>query len=219
MSPLRAFILHLTTGLLGAGALCLPLRADPAATPLPPEPSAPAAAPAPATDEDPALAKQLKSEIERVQRMAAELKTIESAPLPSDHSVAATPAESKAPPTLEDLPTEPAPGAEESFANALYNLGKYAQARAIYEKLIESKPSPDRRAWARLQVGNCARKTGDMLGAVAAYEQLFNESPASPWAKEAEWWAGQMRWWLIWNETMRSENAGAKAAPAAAKTP
>ena len=83
---------------------------------------------------------------------------------------------------------------------------KYDQAKAIYIEIAESKPTPDRLAWAHMQIGNCARKTGDFLGALAAYRELMNKVPDSSWAEEAAWWTSEIKWWSLWNETMRNES-------------
>jgi TolA-binding protein len=82
-------------------------------------------------------------------------------------------------------------------------MGKYDLARAAYQRIVESKSKPDIIAWARLQVANCARRSGDLAAAGAAYEALMNASPTSPWAGEAAWWAGEIKWWILWGQSTK----------------
>jgi len=60
-------------------------------------------------------------------------------------------------------------------------------------------------AWAMLQIGNCERKTGNLLGAGEAYKKLMNKAPEHPWAREAEWWATQVAWWAQWDTVRRQQ--------------
>jgi tetratricopeptide (TPR) repeat protein len=164
-------------------------------------------APAPAPVERPVLSDPLEQELEResskLEKMEAELRAVESLPLPSAEvpAVKAPPAVVKPPPSPNEIPKGPVKGLEEEYANTLYALGKYDLARAAYERLIESEPQADVLVWARLQVANCDRHLGDLQAAGAAYEALMNAAPASPWAGEAAWWAGEVKWWILWGQS------------------
>ena len=103
------------------------------------------------------------------------------------------------------------------LADALYALGKYEDARALYAKVLAAKPKGEKVVWALMQSGNCARHLHDYVGAVASYEQILNGHSTSPWCKDAEWWAAQIKWRLLWNETMKQQGVVATAAPAPAQ--
>jgi TolA-binding protein len=221
------------THLATATALCLvaawPIYADdtakakPAATPASPPaqtaasaqvatavavaPTPVEAAPAPPRAEQPApsdpVEKELVDETSKLQKMEAELKALESTPIPSAEAPAVKAPVVKPAPNPGEIPKEPAKGLEEEYANALYAMGKYDLARVAYQRVVESKPQADILAWARLQVANCARHTGDLQSAGAAYEALMNTSPTSPWASEATWWAGEIKWWSLWQQSAK----------------
>ena len=151
-----------------------------------PPPAAPAEGPKPA---QPGLGGELEEELARLHKLEAELKAVESAPLPGggqEGSLPATkPQEEKPAPSAAEVPKEPVKGLEEEFANALYALGKYDAAGAVYRKLLESKPKADVQEWARFQIANCARRAGDLPAAATAYEELLTTSPTCTWAPEA----------------------------------
>lgn len=166
----------------------------------------------------PAPEDQLAAEIDRVRELTAKLKAIESAPLPTAPELAAAaaaavPASAPKPPE-EIIPTTPVTGAGEEMADALYALGKYKDALALYAKLVESKPKEETAVWALMQSGHCARHLRDYVSAVALFEQIMNEYTTSPWVRDAEWWAAQIKWRLLWDETMRQQGTVATAAPA-----
>ena len=165
------------------------------------------AAPVPVRAEQPAagdpVEKELEQETAKLQKMEAELKAVESLPLPSAAAPAVKAPVVKPAPDPNAIPKEPVKGLEEEYANALYAMGKYDLARAAYQRIIESKPKADILAWARLQVGNCARRSDDLQAAGAAYEALMNASPTSPWADEATWWAGEIKWWILWGQSTK----------------
>ncbi len=179
----------------------------PAAAPAAEAPKPPQVAPAPVRLEPPTpgdpLEKELKEETAKLQKMEAELKAVESLPLPSAAApVVKAPAVNPAA-DPKDIPKEPVNGLEEDYANALYAVGKYDLARAVYQKIIESKPKADVLAWARFQVGNCARHSDDFPAAGAAYEALMTASPTSPWADEAAWWSGEVKWRILWDQSTK----------------
>jgi len=165
----------------------------------------------------PLLQKQLDEETERLKMLQEKLRAVAAEPLPAP---AREPEKEAKRPSRQEriaaIPAEPCPGAEEDFANALYNLGEYDRARTVYERILKSNPSPDTAAWARLLIGHCARKTGDYMAAVAAYEEAMNASGESPLTAEAAWWCGQLKWFLLLNESMHGQTASPPTAARAA---
>jgi tetratricopeptide (TPR) repeat protein len=147
--------------------------------------------------------KELERENARLQKMEAELKALESLPLPSAPVPIAKVPVVKAPPDPNAIPKEPVRGLEEEYANSLYAVGKYDLARAAYQRIVDSKPKEDIMVWSRLQVANCARHSGDLQAAGAAYEALMTAAPASPWVGEAAWWAGEVKWLMLWDQSTK----------------
>ena len=213
---------HWTASIPAAAAIAFAcgLSARAASEPAPAQPAheAPVAATAAAPEMKPTVLidLQLQEEIGRLKQMEQELQAIESAPLPAAEPVAPPPKAEKPAPKPDDLPKAPAKGLEEEYANTLYALGECERARAVYRRIVDAKPKTETRAWAKLQIGNCARRTNDLPGAVAAYEDLMNDAPDNPWAKDAAWWASEIKWWMLWNETMKKES-GPTLTQAAAK--
>jgi tetratricopeptide (TPR) repeat protein len=146
---------------------------------------------------------QLEEELARLQKLQVELQAIESLPLPHGSSPAPKAAEEKPDPSPAELPKAPVKGLEEEFANALYALGKYDAAAAVYRQLLESKPKADVQAWARFQVANCAKRTSDLPAAAAAYEDVLTLSAGCPWAPDATWWANEIKWRMRWDQTTK----------------
>jgi tetratricopeptide (TPR) repeat protein len=165
------------------------------------------AAPAPERVERPIPSDPLEQALEReaakLTKMEAELKAVESLPLPSAAAPVVKAPVVKPAPDPNEIPKEPLKGLEEEYANTLYALGKYDLARVAYQRLIESKPRADILAWARLQAANCDRRRGNLQAAGAAYEALMNAAPTSPWATEAAWWAGEVKWWILWSQSTK----------------
>ncbi len=149
------------------------------------------------------LEKEFERESSKLQKMEAELKAVESLPLPSAPAPVVKVSEVKAAPDPNEIPKEPVRGLEEEYANSLYAVGKYDLARAAYQQIIDSKPKEDIMIWARLQVANCARHSGDLQAAGAAYEALMTSAPTSPWAGEAAWWAGEVKWLMLWDQSTK----------------
>jgi len=145
----------------------------------------------------------------KLKRMREELAAIESAPPPPRRAAPTGPDADRPGKTplpkraVKDIPARPIASAEEPFANALYALGKYQRAQAIYRRIAAGANVEEKRAWARFQIGNCARKTNDMVAALAAYDELLAKSPNTLWAQEAAWWSGQVKWRLLWRETTK----------------
>jgi len=229
MSPLKSLRRFTQTGTAAIVCLltALPLCADDAGkgspTAIPPPKTAesapiamatPQAAPkpieaAPATEpaKQPVLTDPLEQDFERetskLEKMKAELKAVESLPLPSAAAPVVKAPVVKPAPNPNEIPKEPVKGLEEEYANSLYALGKYDLARAAYQRLIESNRQADVLTWARFQVANCHRRLGDLPAASAAYEALLNAAPASPWVTEAAWWAGETKWWILWGQSTK----------------
>jgi tetratricopeptide (TPR) repeat protein len=152
--------------------------------------------------------RQLDKELARLVAMKMELEALERAPLPAVAPVLQEQDAKSEGVNIEGLPESPLPGAEGAYADTLYALGRFEKARKVYQKLAESEAPPSNNfAWAYFQLGNCARKTGDYVSAISAYENVMNAAPDAAWGHEAEWWAGHLKWLLVWNETMKNEGA------------
>lgn len=153
------------------------------------------------------LNQQLEKELDRLAAMKMELEALEQAPLPAAPVSQVKDANGEVI-DVDALPETPLPGAEGAYADTLYALGSFEKARKVYQKLAESeKPPSNSYAWVNFQLGNCARKTGDYVSAISAYESVMNAAPDAAWRQEAEWWAGHLKWLLVWNETMKNEGA------------
>jgi tetratricopeptide (TPR) repeat protein len=175
-----------------------------------------------------AMEEELSAEKKHLNRLLKELEAIESAPRPSDEQ---NPADAKNPtgtntprespllkPRKQPLPDKAIAGAEEELANTLYELGEFKKALVIYGEIVDSEPDEGRLAWAMLQVGNCARKTGDHMSASKAYDALSAKFPANPWAAEATWWSQQVNWWLRWQAAQRNKVKQVGSVATAGKT-
>jgi len=152
-----------------------------------------------------ALHEVVEAEMERLERMQEELKTIESAPLPTPAPAAEETPEPPAPKpvlkhTAADVPPKPVPGAEEQYANMLFALGEYERATPVYRRIADNSQNPEKVGWAFLQLGNCARRSGDHVAALAAYANVLSKAQDTTWAAEASWWTAQVKWRLLWNE-------------------
>lgn len=184
----------------------------PLTVPAGPQPLAPAAtasktppAPAaqPSADEEQVLSRKIAEEAARVRKLTEQLRLIEAAPVePPTPPIAP---QARPPARPEDIPATPVPQAREEYADALYTLGKYQAARAVYLEIAESKPTRTVLIWARLQTGHCSRRLKDYPAAVTAYESVMNEFSENAWAKEAAWWSAEVKWWMLWNETVRRD--------------
>ena len=192
----------------------LPATPQPFATPAPasaaqsPRPSQPAA------DDDQALTRKLAEEAARVRKLTEQLRLIESAPV--DPPTPPIAPQARPPARIEDIPATPVPQAREEYADALYTLGKYQAARAVYAEIAESKPHRSVLIWARLQTGHCSRRLKDYPAAVTAYESVMNDFSDNAWAKEAAWWSAEVKWWMLWNESVRRTAQPSTPTPPAA---
>lgn len=78
----------------------------------------------------------------------------------------------------------------------LFRLGRYAEARSVYEALAKQpNAAEDDRAWALLQAGHCCRRLGDFDSAIAHFQQIVNDYPDSPWSKGHVAWALRATHW------------------------
>jgi len=71
------------------------------------------------------------------------------------------------------------------LGDALYAAGHYETASTFYRVALSRQLTPESRAWARLQVGNCLR-AADPAAAAAVYTQAIAEQPDSLWCEVAE---------------------------------
>jgi tetratricopeptide (TPR) repeat protein len=101
-----------------------------------------------------------------------------------------------------------------SAADVLYRLGRYAQARAVYEAALGPKTlSEDDRIWAGLQAGNCCRRLGDYDAAIEHFQAVMADYPDHPWCTGHVAWALRTaQWEKRWAHLER------KAAPPAPAT-
>jgi len=167
-----------------------------------------ATAQAPATQED--LEAKVHDESAQLERLKEQLDALESIgaprPAPAVSAVESpNPKQKPQPAKRADIPSAPLSGAEEEFADTLFVLGEYGRARAIYQQIIDNKPSEKTAAWIHVQIGNCARREGDFATALDAYDMVMTETPESFWAEEAAWWTDQIKWRLLWKQILNPE--------------
>jgi tetratricopeptide (TPR) repeat protein len=191
---------------------------------------APAAAPADQGKADAATVRralegQLAQERARLERLQAELQQAEAGGRPSPAMGARSPAmgappaakqeskpaATKAPPAAKGK-GEAAPQARPCLAAAdlLYKLGRYAEARSIYEAAVKQKDIAARdRVWALLQAGNSCRRLGDFDAALAHFQTIPSEHPDAPWFKDhVEWALRTVQWEKRWHR--QAPEAGEK---------
>ena len=86
-------------------------------------------------------------------------------------------------------------------ADVLYRLGRYGQAREVYDALLARKgDGKDDRVWAGLQAGNCCRRLGDSDAAIAYYQAVQADYPDHPWTRGHVAWALKTaQWEKRWN--------------------
>ena len=186
--------------------------------------AAAAAAPGAETEDVPAahpsdIERQIQAELERLGSLQEKLIAVRNAPVP-ERAAPVPASKTKDPaekPKPKPIPVKAVKGAEEEFANALYALGRYDRARAVYQDIVDNGPGKRRYAWAMLQLGNCARKKNDFVTALGIYEKLLSRSPRDLWAQEAAWWAGEIKWRLLWDKTA-SRQTGRVNAPQVPQT-
>ena len=142
-----------------------------------------------------ALEDQLAQEQARLASMEAQLKE-EQARAATRAAVPEPEAKPKAEPKPEAKP-DAALIARPSIAAAdtLYGLGRYAEARPVYEAAEPASGDAIDRIWALLQAGNCARRLGQLDAAAALFQKILAEYPERPWFKEQVAWALRTTQW------------------------
>lgn len=169
-------------------------------------PGAQTAASAPAAPKDPAERKALEDRLEqekaRLARLQDELKQVQQGTASPKANPAPTP---DAAPAKGDAtsPADPALLHRPSLAAAdvLYRLGRYAQARAVYEAAARLPgAAPMDRTWALLQAGNCARRLHDFEAALAHFQTILADYPDGPWFLDQTNWALRtVKWERRWH--------------------
>jgi len=143
-----------------------------------------------------ALEDQLAQEKARLASMEAQLKE-EQARSATRAAVPEPEAKPKPEPKPEAKPDAALIGRPSlAAADALYGLGRYSEARPVYEAAAKaaSRDAIDR-IWALLQAGNCARRLGQLDAALALFQKVIAEYPEPPWFKEQVTWALRTTQW------------------------
>jgi tetratricopeptide (TPR) repeat protein len=175
--------------------------------------AAPSAAPPPATGDEAlpqtdaarrALEERLAQEKARLARLHGQLKQIQQGEREPDGKQDAEPGAAQPPqPVAEEkkgtepdqspaLVRRPKLGA----ADVLYRLGRYEQARPIYEALAAQRQArTSDRIWALLQAGNCCRRLRDFDAALAHFQAILTDYPDNAWSKGHVAWALQTTQW------------------------
>ena len=154
-----------------------------------------------------ALEQRLAEEKARLARLKAQLEAIrkgEAAPEKTESPKVTKPttkqkvsAEKKPSQTKSPLERHPQLGA----ADALYRLGRYAEARKVYRAVAAAKdaPVPDR-IWALLQAGNCSRRLGEFDDAIEQFQLILAQFKDKPWFKaQVEWALRAAQWEKRWH--------------------
>ncbi len=160
-----------------------------------------------------ALEQRLAEEKARLARLRAQLEAIrkgEAAPGKTETPKAAKPTTSqKAPaekkPSVAKSPLEEHP--QLGAADALYRLGRYAEARKVYRAVAAAKDTsiPDR-IWALIQAGNCSRRLGEFDDAIEQFQLILAQFKDKPWFRShAEWALRAAQWEKRWQ---RATGAG-----------
>jgi len=192
--------------------------AQPVAPAKPKAPATPTASPAaPKATERAALEERLAKETARLEALRAELKQVQAtgaaaaqaaatpvAPPPSAAPKAPTPAAAAKPKSSAPSPATATPKAASALvqrpslpaADVLYHLGRYAEARAVYEAAArQPKTSEAEHVWALLQAGNCCRRLGKFASAIAHFQNIGVTYPDNPFTKGHVAWALKTAQW------------------------
>jgi len=144
------------------------------------------------SDDDPGL----RAEIDRLAALQREIRalletTTSQAPeeAAAGYVKEATGEESARPSTPSEPPTTLNAVAA---ADALYLLGDYHGALALYDRAAADNPNDA--CWLIFQKANCLRWLGRSAEAVNAYQRIVTEHPDNFLAAEAEWWIGAVQW-------------------------
>jgi len=162
-----------------------------------------------------ALEQRLAEEKARLARLKAQLEAIrkgEAAPEQTESPKATKPADNKQKVSAEKKPSETKSPLERrpqlGAADALYRLGRYAEARKVYRAVAAAKdtPVPDR-IWALLQAGNCSRRLGEFDDAIEQFQLILAQFKDKPWFKShVEWALRAAQWEKRWQRA--AEGAG-----------
>ncbi len=80
------------------------------------------------------------------------------------------------------------------IAENLYKLSEYQTALDIYQLVIKSDITTDKRMWISYQIANCYRKLNSYNEAVEAYSEMENVYEGTYWAKQAQWHIQDIVW-------------------------
>lgn len=156
-----------------------------------------------------ALERRLGEERARLARLKAQLEAIRKGETlgekaatgkakPTKPSTRQTPGKSESPAKAKGpLEQHPQVGA----ADALYRLGRYAEARKVYRAAGAAKDiaTPDR-IWALLQAGNCSRRLGEFDAAIEQFQAILADYKDKTWFKgHVEWALRTAQWEERWH--------------------
>jgi len=156
-----------------------------------------------------ALEQRLAEEKARLARLRAQLDKIRRGESVGEEPTAAKPKVAK--PSSGKKPAGDQKGGEAKSplerhprlgaADALYRLGRYAEARKVYRAVAAAKETsiPDR-VWALLQAGNCSRRLGEFDDAIETYQIILADYKDKPWFKaHVEWALRAAQWEKRWH--------------------
>ncbi|HRU07369.1 MAG TPA: tetratricopeptide repeat protein [Candidatus Brocadiia bacterium] len=161
---------------------------------------------------------RLKETYRKIEEQRAQLNkiTVANSAAPSAPGPAARPeAKPEAKPGAKPAAPAPAPekpqveipaidtqrivsGSEEKLANALYLLGRYAEALDAYERAASNTQDAESQSWIMYQSGMCSLRLGHAEQALEKLGQAISKRPDSIWAKQAQWQVNAMRWSARW---------------------
>jgi len=192
---------------LGAGRAAPPPPAKPADRPTPPETARAA------------LQRQLDSEKAELARLEAQLARLRTGRVEPGGPAPTTPAARPTTPAAEPASAKtPAAGPASAKASAaeppkpatplvarpslgaadvLYRLGRWKQARAVYEALLAmpKRGSAADRVWARLRAGTCCRRLGDFDAALEHFQAIPTDDTEGRWSEGHVAWALRIAQW------------------------
>jgi len=148
----------------------------------------------------------LQAELQRLQKGTAPARKPEAAPPEAkaqesrnDAGEATKGRQPKAPDTQHATPDTPSPLTRRpslAAAGVLYRLGRFKQARAVYEAALARKGLDEAdRIWAGLQAGNCCRRLGDYDAAIEHFQAIVADDADHPWCTGHVAWAVKTAQW------------------------
>ena len=155
------------------------------------------------------IEERLKNEQRKLANLQAELQRLQKDTAPAGKPEAAPPEakaqesrdgageatkgrQPKAPDTPSPLTRRPSLAA----AGVLYRLGRFKQARAVYEAALATKTlGTADRIWAGLQAGNCCRRLGDYDAAIEHFQAIVADDADHPWCTGHVAWAVKTAQW------------------------